>query len=132
MGAWTPLLAQMTREQFGRGFRGATSQLSWVDLIPYVVGAVLIGVGTALWSYLKRRNDMTEQCDDPHKLFRELCLAHQLDSASRRLLLQLADGLNLAQPARVFVTPAAFEPGRVPPDLRGRMDELKQLRAKLF
>jgi hypothetical protein len=132
MSAWTPLLAQVTREQFGRGFRGAASQLSWLDLVPYFVGAAAIAVGMALWSYWKRRNDMTEHCDDPHKLFRELCLAHGLDAASRRLLLQLADGLNLAQPARVFVMPGAFDKTRVPQALRGRIDELKQLRAKLF
>ena len=39
---------------------------------------------------------MTERCDDPHKLFRELCLAHQLDRASRRLLLHLADASQIA------------------------------------
>jgi hypothetical protein len=129
---WIPLLAQVSREQFGRGFRGAASQRSWHDLVPYIVAAVVIGVGTAVYSHLKRRNDMTERCDDPHKLFRELCLVHQLDWPSRRLLLQLADGHNFAQPAQVFVTPAAFEPVRVPAALRGRIDDIKRLRAQLF
>jgi hypothetical protein len=129
---WLPLLAQVTREQFGRGFRGATSQLSWFDVVPYVVGAVLIGVVTAAYSHHKRRNDMTERCDDPHKLFRELCQAHQLDRPSRRLLLQLAAGLNFAQPAQVFVSPSAFEAVRVPAALRGRVDELKRIRERLF
>jgi hypothetical protein len=129
---WIPLLAQVSREQFGRGFRGANSQRSWHDLLPYIVAAIVIGVGTAVYSHLKRRNDMTERCDDPHKLFRELCLAHQLDRPSRRLLLQLAEGLNLAQPAQVFITPSAFEPVRVPSALRGRIDEIKRLRQRLF
>ena len=127
-----PVLAQVSREQFGRGFRGATSQLSWLDLIPYVVGAVLIGVGSAVYSHYNRRNDMTEWCDDPHKLFRELCLAHHLDRASRRLLLQLAGALGLAQPAQVFLTPTAFEAGRVPAVLRGRAEELRALKERLF
>src|SRR5262245_13915332 len=102
---WIPLLAQVSREQFGRGFRGADSQRTWHDLVPYVVAAIVIGVGMAVYAHLKRRNDMTERCDDPHKLFRELCLAHQLDRPSRRLLLQLAEGINMGQPAQVFVTP---------------------------
>jgi hypothetical protein len=129
---WIPLLAQVSREQFGRGFRGAASQRSWVDLAPYLVAVIVIGVATAVYSHLKRRNDMTERCDDPHKLFRELCLTHQLDWSSRRLLLQLADGLKLAQPAQVFVTPSAFEPVRVPGSLRGRIEEIKRLRERLF
>jgi hypothetical protein len=127
-----PILAQVSREEFGRGFRGATSQLSWLDLIPYVVGAVAIGLGSAVYSYYKRRNDMTERCDDPHKLFRELCLSHQLDRASRRLLLQLSGALGLAQPAQVFLTPNAFEAGRVPAALRGRLEELRALKERLF
>ena len=129
---WIPLLAQVSREQFGRGFRGAASQRSWHDLVPYVVATIVIGVGTAAYSHLKRRNDMTERCDDPRKLFRELCLTHQLDWPSRRLLLQLADGHNMAQPAQVFVTPSAFEPVHVPVALRGKTDEIKRLRERLF
>jgi hypothetical protein len=129
---WIPLFAQVSREQFGRGFRGAASQRSWHDLVPYIVAAIVIGVGMAVYSHMKRRNDMTERCDDPHKLFRELCLAHQLDWPSRRLLLQLAEGLKFAQPAQVFVTPAAFEPVRAPAALRGRIDEIKRLRERLF
>jgi hypothetical protein len=127
-----PIFAQIYREDFGRGFRGATSQLHWTDFLPYIAAFVLITGGWALYVHLKRRNDMTARCDDPHKLFRELCLAHQLDRASRRLLLQLAAAWNFSQPAQVFLTPAAFEPSRLPADLRGRMDEVKQLRARLF
>lgn len=127
-----PLLAQVSREQFGRGFRGAQSQLRWTDFIPYVVGIGLIVGGFYLWTYLKRRNDMTERCDDPQKLFRELCLAHGLDRSSRRLLAQLAAAWNFSQPAQVFLTPAAFDPSRVPAALRGYAEELKQLRARLF
>jgi len=32
------------------------------------------------------RNDMSLWCDDPQKLFRELCFVHQLDRSNRRLL----------------------------------------------
>jgi hypothetical protein len=129
---WIPLVAQVSREEFGRAFRGATSQLSWFDVVPYAVVFALMCAGMWAYSYHKHRNDMTERCDDPHKLFREMCQAHQLDRASRRLLLQLAAALNLTQPAQVFLTPAAFESVRVPAPLRGRIDDLKRLREQLF
>jgi hypothetical protein len=131
--AWlTPLLAQVSREDFGRGFRGAASQRGWSDLVPYIAVAGLLIGGMSLYSYLKRRNDMSERCDDPHKLFRELCLVHQLDRASRRLLLMLAGAHKLTQPAQVFVTPGAFETTRLPSSLRGRSAEIAKLRARLF
>ena len=78
-----------------------------------------MGAGWAVYSWLKRRNDMSQPCDDPHKLFRELCLAHQLEHRSRRLLLQLAGALDWSHPAELFVTPAAFEPSACPRRLRG-------------
>jgi hypothetical protein len=127
-----PLLAQVYREDFGRGFRGASSQRSWHDLIPYVTVFAVVCVGWAVYNYLKRRNDMTERCSDPHKLFRELSQAHQLGRPSRRLLLALGQALNLAQPAQVFLSPAAFEASRLPMALRGHSDELKRLRDRLF
>lgn len=128
----SPLLAQVYREDLGRGFRGATSQLHWFDVVPYVIAVSLMIGGAKLWAYLKQRADMTEWCDDPHKLFRELCLAHKLDRASRRLLLNLAEGARFAQPAQVFVSPAAFEPARLPASLRSRVEEVKRLRERLF
>jgi hypothetical protein len=129
--SFLPLLA-VSREDFGRGFRGATSQLNWTDVIPYAVGISLLIAGALIYNYVKKRNDMSERCDDPHKLFRELCMAHRLDRPSRRLLLHLADATQLPQPAQVFLTPAACEPSRVPAALRGRVDELKRLRERLF
>ena len=127
-----PLLAQVYREDFGRGFRGASSQRSWHDLVPYVTAFTVLCGGWAVYNYIKRRNDMTERCSDPHKLFRELSQAHQLDRPSRRLLLALSHALNFAQPAQVFLSPAAFEPSRLPLALRGRAEELKRLRERLF
>lgn len=128
----TWLLAQVSREEFGRAFRGATSQLHWTDLIPYAVAAVLGVVGVALYRHLKRRNDMTLWCDDPHKLFRELCLVHELDRPSQRLLSRLAAAWQFPQPAQVFLTPAAFDRDRLPDSLRAKATELDQLRQRLF
>ncbi len=128
--AW--LLAQVSREQFGRAFRGATSQLHWTDLIPYVLAAVVAGVSIAVYRYLKRRNDMSLWCNDSQKLFRELCLVHELDRRSQRLLGRLAEAWQFPQPAQVFLTPAAFERERLPEPLQASAAELDQLRKRLF
>jgi hypothetical protein len=132
MPAAALLLAQVSREEFGRGFRGATSQLSWTDLIPYVAAAVLAAIGVSLYRWIKRRNDMTEACDDAPKLFRELCRVHALDRPSRRLLWRLREARGLAQPAQIFLTPDAFDADRLPPGLRKQAAELKRLREQLF
>jgi hypothetical protein len=126
------LLGQVSREEFGRAFRGATSQLSWHDLIPYVAAATLATIGISLYRWLKRRNDMTEACDDPSKLFRELCGVHGLDRASRRLLRRLSEALGFAQPAQIFLSPDAFNAAQLPPALRKQAAELNQLRDRLF
>jgi hypothetical protein len=126
------LLAQVSREDFGRGFRGATSQLSWTDLIPYAAAAIIAGVGFSLYRWIKRRNDMSEPCDDPPKLFRELCAAHGLDRASRHLLMRLSNAWGFAQPAQVFLAPHAFDIERLPPPLKKKAAELKRLRERLF
>lgn len=128
--AW--LLAQVSREEFGRAFRGATSQLHWTDLIPYAVAAVVGVASLALYRHLKRRNDMSLWCDDPQKLFRELCIVHQLDRSNRRLLARLAEAWQFSQPAQVFLTPAAFERERLPESLRSQAAELEGLHKRLF
>jgi len=128
--AW--LLAQVSREEFGRAFRGATAQLKWTDLIPYAAAALVAIAVMAIYRFVKRRNDMTLWCDDPQKLFRELCLVHQLDRGNQRLLAQLAEAWQFSQPAQVFLTPAAFDRERLPKALRARWAELDELRGRLF
>ncbi len=128
--AW--LLAQVSREEFGRAFRGATSQLHWTDLIPYAGAAFVVVATLSLYRHLKRRNDMSLWCDDPQKLFRELCLVHQLDRAHRRLLAKLAEAWQFSQPALVFLTPAAFELERLPASFRSKAAEIDDLRQRLF
>ena len=49
LGAYlSPLLAQVSREEFGRGFRGATSQLHWTDILPYAAAFTFVADTTAI------------------------------------------------------------------------------------
>lgn len=127
LAAYLPLLAEI-----GDNFPASGQRQNWSDLWPYGIAAVVAAVVTAIVVQIRKHNDMTLACDDPQRLFRELCLAHKLDRGSVRLLGQLAAAMRLEQPAQIFLTPAAFEPARLPASLRPRSAELKQLRERLF
>lgn len=127
LAAYISLLAEI-----GDNFPDSGKRMNWSDLWPYGIAAVVAAIATAVVMQIRKHNDMTRPCDDPQRLFRELCLAHRLDRGSVRLLTQLAATLRLEQPAQVFLTPAAFEPARLPASLKARSAELKNLRERLF
>jgi hypothetical protein len=122
-----PLFAEI-----GDNFPDSGQRMNWSDLWPYGIAAVVAAIATAIVVQVRKHNDMTLPCDDPHRLFRELCLAHKLDRGNVRLLAHLAEALRLEQPAQIFLMPAAFEPARLTASLRTRSAELKQLRERLF
>jgi len=109
--------------------RGATEQGEWVL---YLFAAVLLAIVGAIIYAHRRANELTQPCDDPGKLFQELCRAHQIDRRSKRLLKHLAECRALSQPAEVFVTPSAFEPGDLPLPLQAKASQLRELRQRLF
>ncbi len=127
------LFAQVNRwRSMGSRFRGSRGRGDISDLLPYLIGMVVIGIGVAIVVAIAKRKDFSKPCDDPNKLFRQLCIAHHLDFGSRRLLLKLATALDLAQPALVFVTPEAFEPNHLPPQLYAEQARLAELSQRLF
>lgn len=127
------LLAQFTKwERLGDGFRRTGPPLELVDFIPHLVGIVLVGGIVAAVITYRRRNDLSRPCTDSQKLFRELCLAHELDSGTQKLLGQLANAFQLAQPAEVFVSPQLFLPERLPEPLRAEAAQIAELRKRLF
>ena len=124
-------LAQMSRwQRMGDGLRGPGTRIELSAVLFYGLGLILVGM--IVWLVLRWRkwNDMNQRCDDPWKLFRELCQHHGLDRADRRLLHKLVATRQLQQPAELFVTPSAFDPANLPADLNGQ--KLRNLRARLF
>jgi len=99
-----------------------------------LTGIVLVVIATAIAAavFIKKRNDFSQPCDDPQRLFRELSLAHNLDRASQKLLRQLADAFQIAQPAEVFLQPALFEPSKLPEQLREEEERLLELKSRIF
>lgn len=127
------LLAQFSKwERLGDGFRRSGPPLEISDFIPYVLGLLLVGGLIAAIVAYRRRNDLSRPCTDSQKLFRELCLAHQLDIGAQKLLSQLAAAFQLAQPAEVFVTPRVFSPEQLPEHLRTEAARVAELRERLF
>ncbi len=127
------LLAQMRRwRRLGDGLRGSGRRVEFSELLPYLIGLAIIALG--IWAVVQwiKRNDTSQPCDDPWKLFRELCQAHDLNSSQGRLLRKLVEAWKMEQPAKIFVTPMAFEPASLPPSLQAEAQQLRGLRARLF
>jgi hypothetical protein len=122
-----PLFAEI-----GDNFPSSGPRLNWSDLWAWGIAAVVAAVVAAIVVAVRNRNDMEQHCDNPWKLFRELCRVHNLDRASQRLLAQVATARKFPQPAQVFLTPAAFEPANLPAGLKDKADQLLRLRGQLF
>ncbi len=127
------IFAQISRwRRLGDGIHRPRRRVDFDDLLPWILGMAILGIVAAIVMVIVKRNDFSKSCDDPKKLFRQLSKAHQLDFGSRRLLRQLADAFQLAQPAEIFLTPMAFEANRLPPHLRSEAGRIEQLHSRLF
>ncbi len=119
-------------QHMGDGLHRGRGRIDLIELLP--LGIVLAAVAIVIFLVVKVRNhnDMTQPCDDPNKLFRELSFVHDLDRASKKLLWRLADALHLDQPADVFLQPAYFQGDQIPEELHGEEEELELLLERLF
>lgn len=129
----TFLLAQFSRwQRLGDGLHRSHDRVGFSELLPYLIGMAVIGIGIAVFVKIRRDNDLSQPCNDPQKLFRELSRAHGLDRSSQRLLRQLAADFGLEQPAEVFVTPSIFQTDQLPEQLHSDAVQLQKLRERLF
>ncbi len=126
------LFAQISNwQRMGDGLHRGRGRLDLMELLPLGVGLVVVAIVIALVVKVRKRNDLTQSCNDPGKLFRELSLAQNLDRASQKRLWRLAEALPLAQPAEVFVQPAYFQ-ADLPEELHGEEGEFEALHERLF
>lgn len=128
-----PLLAETGRLQsLGRGFRGDAAEIGLGDVLGIV--ALVAGLIFVMWllSRLLARQEHKKPCNNPKKLFRELCKAHELDRTSCQLLHAIATHQRLTQPARLFLEPERFEPANLSGPLKARKKQVARLRERLF
>ncbi len=127
------LLAQYSRwKRLGDGLHRSRPRMDLSDLLPFFIALAVIGIAIAVGVQIYKRRDYSKPCDDPQKLFRQICAAHKLNFSSRRLLLQLAMALQMPHPAALFVTPAAFRKNELPPHLQGEGKRISELAHQLF
>lgn len=105
------------------------SSTQWLIALGVLAAAV---AGLVIWRIVAQRSRRTYSSSNPAKLFNELCKAHGIDRAGRRLLKRLADVRGKSCAAQLFLDPQAFEPQTMPGELRPAANELKLLRARLF
>jgi hypothetical protein len=129
MKLWLPtmLLAQLKASQPKPG----DWSFGWATV--GIIAAVSASIVLAIWLIMllvRLREQRTRH--SPWLLFGELCAAHGLTHAERRLARQLAKQLQLDHPAVLFVEPAWWGPERVPLLLTCDLPALEKLRKRLF
>lgn len=98
-----------------------------------LIAAAAAGIVLVIWcvkAWLRYREQRTTH--SPWLLFQELCAAHGLTYAERRIAKQLAKELRLAQPGVLFVESAWWESDRLPRSLTSQLVTLEKLRKRLF
>jgi hypothetical protein len=127
------VLAQFSRwRRMGDGLHRRGSRVDLDDLFPFFIALAVIALIAVVATTIYKRRDFSRKCDDPLKLFRQLCAAHELDFKNRRLLLRLAAALELPQPATLFLLPTAFATVELHPQLCKDATQIKQLGQQLF
>jgi hypothetical protein len=133
--AWYPLLSLASREEthrvWGR-FDNQPGGLNPFHVSIAIIVIALLALAAMVWQVLQRRATQSFSCDSSAKLFRELCAAHRLTSAGRRLLKRLAEARGIANPTLLFVEPHHFAVDDLPPELKAQSKELRKLEQILY
>ncbi len=103
--ALLPLAQRSTWSRMGDRFSGRNLSVQTEDIVgglALIVGLTVI-VGGLIW--LSKLKESQAVRPSPRRLLRELCTAHRLSSAEKRLLRTLAANQGLSEPAGLFVQP---------------------------
>ena len=126
------LAEQATWQRLGDHFRRNSTGSYDYNLLGVLALLAGIGIGLFLLHRFARRRENAKSYDSPPELFRELCRAHRLDRADRRLLKRLAAAWGLASPAYLFIEPDYFETAGLSAEWEEDSRRVAGLRARLF
>ncbi|MEM6330238.1 MAG: hypothetical protein AAF790_08315 [Planctomycetota bacterium] len=128
----TAVLAQSNWARMGDRFSGRGGAYHSTDWT--LIAGAAVAVGLLVWGLSvagSRRFDWASR-PSPRRLFARLCRTHGLVHGERRLLVELAGYAQADSPAELFLRPELFQPGCLPPELRDRETEVRELAAILF
>jgi hypothetical protein len=97
------------------------------------IAAVSLAIIVCFWAlstYISAQRQRNS--NSPWQLFADLCKAHKLSRRDRHMLQRLAGQHQLSQPAMLFVEPSWYSAERAGPSWADRLDELDELRQRLF
>lgn len=124
------LVAQVNPADFGRAFREAEQNPPWSSAL--LVMALAVAVVLGLWLTMRLTGEgRVRRYRSPRKLFYELCLAHQLDKPSRKLLQRLAAAHSIA-PSLLFLDPERFDASHLSAAWASSRPQLEALRDVIF
>lgn len=116
-------------KNMGDRFSGDHLMLQTEDIVGLAVIIISFVVGYLVLQWLAaRQKNGQKHC--PKDLFRELCEAHGLERQERKLLVKIANALELSDRTGLFVRPDLFE-RRLVYEAVGK-DESRQLKSRLF
>jgi hypothetical protein len=129
LGHWL-LAATRRSDRIGRRFQPDEAVISFQQFVIVIV-ALLVGTILAWFiaNQIKKRRE--QSYDNPRRLFRELCRAHALSNAERKLLHQIAGFHQLANPNQLFVERELFDAPALATAI-GNRDNIDSLRGLLF
>jgi len=132
---FNPSLWLLARSQDGYRLWGRFDHASTTSEIKPVLfllgGFALVAILAIVWNVFKRRSQRLYTSNSTSRLFRELCRAHQLSRADRRLLKNLA-AAKAESPAMLFIKPESFDGSRLPDALKSESTAIRKLHARLF
>jgi hypothetical protein len=118
-------------DKLGTGFRGEHSQPGLVDLLVYLLAAAAVIAVIVLVVRLYARAQRRYQ-KQPRWLFEQLCNAHGLRRAQRRLLWQVAREQFPENPIRLFLEPGSLKPPHAKFHRQSETDALTAIGSRLF
>lgn len=124
------LLANMDAwKNMGDRFSGDHLTLQTEDVVGFGVIIFLFAAGYFVlqWFAMRQKNG---QKHSPKELFRELCEAHGLERQERKLLIRIADELELSDRTGLFIRPDLYE--RAPVLEAIGKEPCQQMKSRLF
>jgi len=130
---WCVVLASQEEMHrvWGRFDHGPPASASHHWMIIVGISAVFV-LAVLVWRASKKRSTRVYTSDSSAKLFSELCAAHGLPRANRKLLKRLADARGVTNPAMLFLEPHQFGTNGLPAELKASAPELGRIHGQLF